>query len=242
MSTLTTSDALAPLDVPSAAQAVGERLRRAIHLGTFGVGERLPPERELAARLGVSRTTVRDALQELEGSGYLVRIPGTRGGPVVAGEHERMAALRRRLPEFDELMEFRAVVEGAAARAAAERRAPADLGRIDDAVDAIAAAGEIAAFRRADSDFHLAVARAAGNTPLQAAIADARERMFAPVDALGFPLLAERSRREHRRIREAIASGRAAVAQRRMADHIRASRAELREALAPTHRVSTESA
>jgi GntR family transcriptional regulator, transcriptional repressor for pyruvate dehydrogenase complex len=139
-------------------------------------------------------------------------------------------------------MEFRAVVEGAAARAAAERRAPADLGRIDDAVDAIAAAGEIAAFRRADSDFHLAVARAAGNAPLQAAIADARERMFAPVDALGFPLLAERSRREHRRIREAIASGRAAVAQRRMADHIRASRAELRDALAPTHRVSTGSA
>jgi GntR family transcriptional repressor for pyruvate dehydrogenase complex len=234
VSTLTTSDALAPLDVPSAAQAVAERLRRAIHLGTFGVGERLPAERELASRLCVSRTTVREALQELERSGYLVRIPGTRGGPVVAGKYERTAALRRRLPEFDELMEFRAVVEGAAAGAAAERRAAGDLRPIEDAVQAIAAAGEIAAFRRADSDFHLAVARAAGNAPLAAAIGDARERMFAPVDALGFPLLAERSRREHRRISEAIAAGRATVAQRRMADHIRASRAELREALDPT--------
>src|SRR5260370_42430369 len=60
-----------------------ERLLQTIRLGVLAPGESLPPERELAARLGVSRDTVREAIKSLSDAGYLVsrRGRGGRGGP-----------------------------------------------------------------------------------------------------------------------------------------------------------------
>src|SRR6201996_4007861 len=57
-----------------------ERLLNGIKLGVHGFGDRLPPERELAARLGVSRVTVRDALRELAAAGYVETRQGGLGG------------------------------------------------------------------------------------------------------------------------------------------------------------------
>jgi GntR family transcriptional regulator len=63
---------------------VAERLAEAIAAGDFDSGERIPPERELASRLGVSRMTLRQSLGELERRGLVVRRVGRSGGTFVA--------------------------------------------------------------------------------------------------------------------------------------------------------------
>jgi GntR family transcriptional repressor for pyruvate dehydrogenase complex len=60
-----------PIQARSTHDLVVDRLRRAIHLGTYLPGDRLPPERELAMQFGVSRVTVREALSLLQGEGFL---------------------------------------------------------------------------------------------------------------------------------------------------------------------------
>src|SRR5712691_7348558 len=64
-------------------ELVVERIRRAIHIGTYVPGDRLPPERALAEQLGVSRTTVREAIRVLEGQGYVETRRGSTGGLTV---------------------------------------------------------------------------------------------------------------------------------------------------------------
>src|ERR1700687_6019281 len=63
-----------------------ERLLQTIRLGMLAPGESLPPERELAARLGVSRDTVREAIKSLSDAGYLVSRRGRYGGTFLAPE------------------------------------------------------------------------------------------------------------------------------------------------------------
>src|ERR671928_1052788 len=63
-----------------------ERLLQTIRLGVLQPGESLPPERELAARLGVSRDTVREAIKSLADAGYLVSRRGRYGGTFLAEE------------------------------------------------------------------------------------------------------------------------------------------------------------
>src|SRR5882762_4889660 len=66
-----------------------ERLLQTIRLGVLAPGESLPPERELAARLGVSRDTVREAIKSLSDAGYLVSRRGRYGGTFLADELPR---------------------------------------------------------------------------------------------------------------------------------------------------------
>jgi DNA-binding FadR family transcriptional regulator len=239
VSTPTTSEplspdaALTPVDVPAAYELVTERLQRAIRLGTFAPGERLPPERELARRLGVSRVTLREALRVLQGRGYIVTRRGAHGGPEVALPPDgRRAALRERLPELEELIGFRLVVEAGAAQLAATARTQADLDALAAAMDDLRAAPDVAAFRRADSRFHLSLARAARNGLLEQAIEDARERMFSATDALEFPVLVERTAAEHGAVLDAVAARRPVAASRRMAAHVRSAREQLLAVLA----------
>jgi DNA-binding FadR family transcriptional regulator len=64
---------------------VVEHLRRAIHLGQYGPGDKFPPERQLAEQLGVSRLTLRGAIRVLEGEGYVETRRGSTGGVTVLG-------------------------------------------------------------------------------------------------------------------------------------------------------------
>jgi GntR family transcriptional regulator len=72
--------------------AIAERVSVAIAAGTLPPGTRLPPERELAASLGVSRMTVRQALGELERDGLLRRVVGRAGGTFVCEPEQAVAA------------------------------------------------------------------------------------------------------------------------------------------------------
>src|SRR5712692_7888499 len=96
-----------------------DQLRRAIHIGTFIPGDKLPPERELSKQLGVSRTTVREAIRVLEGEGYVETRRGATGGLTVRERKLPDARLRQivreRLGELEELLDFREANECAAA-------------------------------------------------------------------------------------------------------------------------------
>src|ERR1700749_937447 len=75
-----------PVQPPSTFEETVERLGTAIRLGLLSPGSRLPPERELARRLRISRSTLRQALTTLVQSGHLVSLRGRSGGTFVAAE------------------------------------------------------------------------------------------------------------------------------------------------------------
>src|SRR5213592_4815792 len=82
---------IGPLDVvrrPASYELVLEQIRRAIQLGRFEGGTRLPSERELAQQFGVSRTTVREAIRVLQGEGLVDVKRGRNGGAVVISPRE----------------------------------------------------------------------------------------------------------------------------------------------------------
>lgn len=238
MSTPTISEALAaattlsPVRIPAAHEVCADRLERAIHAGMFVAGERLPAERELAAQLGVSRVTLREALARLEGSGHLVRTRGAHGGAVVTTPDE--ATLRARLAarrdELAHLAQFRAVIEGGAAALAAEHAGPAERAALRAALDALPDDGP-RAFRRADTAFHLVVAQASGNPVLVSAVADARERTFSLSDALPWDVVLETTRAGHGAVVAAIEAGDRDAARAAMETHIAIAQRELDEIL-----------
>src|SRR5205823_3768627 len=119
---------LAPITLQTAGERIAERFVTAIALGEFVPGQRLPPERELAAMLEVSRTTVREALQRLQAAGYVTARRGRRGGTFVrTGQGPGPDEMIRRTlvpawAQLTELLDFRQLVEQLIARTAAVRR------------------------------------------------------------------------------------------------------------------------
>lgn len=165
-----------PMSHVNAGERVADRLVTAIALGEFAVGQRLPAERDLAARLGVSRGVVRDALQQLATNGYVSIRRGRSGGAVVVAKcrAESRAIIRRTLvperPRLEQLLDLGALVEGMIARTAAERRDDSDCVEIRRAVEEYAAAGDDRhRSGEADRHLHLAIHRAAHN-PLLASL------------------------------------------------------------------------
>src|SRR5215210_3125290 len=75
-----------PVQTPTTFEGTVERLGTAIRLGLLAPGMRLPPERELADELGISRSTLRQAITTLVQSGHLVSLRGRSGGTFVAAE------------------------------------------------------------------------------------------------------------------------------------------------------------
>jgi GntR family transcriptional regulator, transcriptional repressor for pyruvate dehydrogenase complex len=211
--------------------SVVERIRRAIHLGIYVPGDRLPPERELAPALGVSRTTLREALRLLVGEGLLESRRGAAGGAFVreAGESVLSAGdLPAQARVFEDLLDFRLATECAAARLAAQRRAETDLRLMSESLEGIRRNSSMDLFRRADSNFHLAIAAAARNPMLQAAIEEGRAAMFAPLDLLDFEVMRTNALEGHRTIIHAITLAEPGAAERAMAAHIEDTRRELR--------------
>jgi DNA-binding FadR family transcriptional regulator len=173
---------------------VAEQLREAVLDGTLPPGAVLPAERELGDRFGVSRTTVREALRALQAQGLVVaagpnsplRVAEAQAlstGPV----REALGHLLRlgRVPLAD-LVELRCALEAAAVEAAARRRPRPDLADARAELDAMrAAGGDVAAFERADVQFHVALAAASGNEALLLVMLAVRDSIAAHLlDAL----------------------------------------------------------
>lgn len=225
---------LAPLETPPAYAAVVDRLRRAIALGVLLPGERLPSERTLAESLGVSRVTVREALRIMQGERLLVTKRGS-GGTVVSAAATSAAAIRvdgDYQVKVREAFEYRLAVEGMAARLAAERGTADDIDALLACQDALRVSEGADDFRRADSTFHLMIAKMSGNTMLRKSVEEARAAAFAWLDLKKFKVLHDSSIRGHAAVIDAIKRRAPDAAAEAMGAHIDDARTEVLAALA----------
>ncbi len=152
------------------ADAVAKDLERRILEGSLKPGDRLPSERVLALELGVSRPTLREAIQKLVSKDWLTTRHG--GGTVVtdrlqASFSDPWQEMLKGHPLLQsDMLEFRHMLEGEAALLAAERATDADIARIDAAFAALEAAydsDDMQACIDTDVAFHQAIAEASHN-------------------------------------------------------------------------------
>lgn len=215
------------------ADAIVTQVEALILEGVLRPGDRLPPERDLARALDVSRPTLRDALTDLESRGLIVSRHGggTYVGDVI-GEvfREPVAALIPRHPKAAaDYLDFRREMDAVAAGWAAERATDADRALLSRIMEALSAAHAEEDFRREaelDVEFHMAICECGHNTVLLHTLracyrlladgvfynrsllyghADCRDRLFA----------------QHRAIHDAVVAGDPPAARAAAADHMR---------------------
>jgi GntR family transcriptional repressor for pyruvate dehydrogenase complex len=172
---------------PDSASESAERYVRAlIYWGELGPGDKLPPATELAARLGISRATLRVALKTLERAGFLVTTRGAHGGSRVSDATSLTRAWIRWMAdhgdELEAIFEFRRTIESRLAALAAQRRDDDDLAAIECALASERDNRQRASLFQADADIHRSIARAAHSPRLAQAMNDVRAELFLPVD------------------------------------------------------------
>ena len=158
------------VQVPRISDAVASTLERRILEGSLKPGDRLPAERELALELGVSRPSLREAIQKLASKGMLQSRQG--GGTYVTAALEKSffdpwQEMMGSYPNLrEDMLEFRRMIEGQAAEWAAERATDADLLRLDQAYAALQASfnnDDTEKRSAADIAFHQAIGDASHN-------------------------------------------------------------------------------
>lgn len=221
---------LRPVREGNAFEATVEQLATSVRLGVFERGERLPPERELAERLGVSRTTLREAIGALRQAGMVETRRGRGGGTVITYVGEAVQPLRTSGAQLHDALDFRAVVEPGAAALAATRDLSAQqrawLVRCRAEVES---AADVNAHRVADSRLHLAIATLSGSELLVGAVTHVQSlvrEMLAAIPVLG-PNIAH-SNAQHRQVVDAVLSGDPEAARVAMEEHCSATSALLR--------------
>jgi DNA-binding FadR family transcriptional regulator len=227
---------LRPVRAGNAFEETVERLLQAIKLGVVPPGDKLPPERELAVRLGISRVTLREAIRALSDAGYLDVRRGRYGGAFVTyvppkpeDGDLRQAVRKMGLADLSDALTFRLAVECGAAQVLAaselteEKRAV--LVRRLSELNAAA----IEDYRRLDTAFHLSIAELTGSTLLATTCADARSRISDLLNAI--PMLQvnlDHAAVQHQAIVDAILSGDPDAARRAVAEHLEGTAALLR--------------
>jgi DNA-binding GntR family transcriptional regulator len=200
----------------SAVERLFEKMRNHIIDGRFAPGQRLV-EADLTEQFKISRGPLREAVRRLAAEG-LVDITHNRGARVKRLDHGEVISL----------YEVREVMEGLAARLAAERASAAERKAIKASFDDMAkalAANDVRRYIALNSNFHALILGAAGNAPLQAAIT----RLQTPVLRLQFESMmtdavVKESFEEHRDIVNAIVGKNPNAAERLMRHHIRRSK------------------
>ncbi|MFD7922796.1 FadR/GntR family transcriptional regulator [Streptomyces sp. NPDC059740] len=231
--------ALRPVRAGNGFEEALEQILRVLRLGLVPEGERLPPERELASLLGVSRMTLREALEVLRSQGLLVSRRGRYGGTFVAGRGAGApgeAELRRRVAGLDlaDVLRFREVLEVGAAELCAAARPSGPAGERLRA--ALTATGDAAPadYRRHDTLFHLTLAELSGSPSLAAGYAAVRADLNQLLDCI--PLLVrnlEHAQSQHTAVVAAVLAGDGERARAVMREHCRGTAALLRGFLDP---------
>lgn len=206
--------------------------------GRLSPGDRLPPERTLAADLGVGRSSVREALRVLEVLGLVRTAAGsgpTAGAVIVSRPSGGMSALLRLQVAahgfaVEDIVKTRLTLESAVvadlADAGGNGAEAADLATARDLLDAMDAPDLTdAEFLALDAQFHLALAEASGNQVIVATMAGLRDSIerYVRVGARQLPSWADTSarlRREHRDILGAVDAGDSTRARAAIRDHI----------------------
>lgn len=222
---------LRPVRGHHAFESCVEQLGTAIRLGVYPRGSTLPPERELAERLTVSRATLREAMAALREAGLVETTRGRGGGTVVtlrprtpSGRAAARVSDERRGAWLDALV-FRRIVEPGAAGLAAQLAADGGLTtllrqQLEQAHDEVAAATRPAEHRQADSRFHLTLASVTGSPHLVESVTAVQAELNEML--LAIPVLdanIAHSHRQHAAVVRAVLAGRPDRARKAMEQH-----------------------
>jgi len=205
--------------------------------GELRVGDRLPPERELAKLLDVSRPAVREAVRTLQAQGVVHSAvgAGATGGTTIRSVPTdaltRLLRLHVALANFalSDVIEVRIALERLSVRLAATHATAADLETMRRLLDAMADPEiERVRFNDCDTEFHVAVAAAAGNTLATDLTVAIRESLRLPIldrfrRLASWDVVVAGLRRDHEAIHAAVARRDADEAERLVEAHIRAA-------------------
>jgi GntR family transcriptional repressor for pyruvate dehydrogenase complex len=217
---------LGPIKSTRIYEEIVRQVKQLIAEGRLKTGDRLPPERELAEKFVVSRTSVREALRALESLGLIEIRPGegtfVRQVSVDALVGPLALMMTSQREAIGELFEARRVLEPAIAALAASRATPDEVQEMERILES--QAREVAAGRTGlaeDAAFHTAVGAAAHNhaiTRIVHAIMDLLTQ--SREESLNTPGRPTRSHQDHRRILQAIAKRNSSTARQAMLDHL----------------------
>ena len=207
------------------ADTVSDAIAAALFDGRIAPGEALPAEGEIAREFGVSKPIAREALRQLAAAGLIF----TQQGKVARAKAINGYAARSSLERLREANEMRRVIETGIARLAAERRDPAGLAAMEQALrDMVSSIKEPTGFTEADILFHLGIALATGNTMIRVQMEGMRS-----VQREVSELFSRRANRtdadwnatveRHRTIFEAIAAGKPDLAEQKIIAHFEAA-------------------
>lgn len=213
----------AQIDAPR--QALLERLTSELLEGGAKPGAKLPSERQLSERFHISRPVVREVLRELQERGLVEISPG-RGtfvrsvGALDAGRLVEVL-YRRGQTTPRQLVEARAMLEGQAARLAAERATDDDVAAMRRALEGFDSASGVIGRAKADIAFHSLVARASHNPVLDIMFGSISGLVFEQMlRSLDDPEVAARGVPYHRQVLEAIERRDASAAEAAMTGHL----------------------
>lgn len=213
----------APVRSQTAFEETVERLGTAIKLGLLPPGTRLPAERELCTKLGIARSTLRQALLALAQSGHLHATRGRGGGTFVADPQPPASPPSPDvLAAWRDVCDERMAVEVGIAVLAAERAQPEVLDVLSDLVVALDGMLEdFPAYRQADVRFHVALAEATRSPRLVTAMTEAQGAMTGLISLIAHPPeVLDSANSQHRRLVVAIRRHDGALAGREMAEHL----------------------
>src|SRR3954449_9003580 len=230
-------------DIGDSASTVVTHVRQLIDSGTLGPGARLPPERDLAREVGVSRPTVRAGLRTLAALGVVRSRRGSGtyipdGPPTLGADALSFLAALHKIT-VDDVYEVRRILEVGAAGLAAERATPDQLATLADEVASLfASLGDRQAFLVHDINFHRGVAAASGN-PIVASLVEMVSALYYERRRTTAERASDRDVRDaadaHRQIYHAVRAHDVDRARRAMNDHlVRARSHQAKEVLAAT--------
>ncbi|MGZ4165254.1 MAG: FadR/GntR family transcriptional regulator [Solirubrobacteraceae bacterium] len=214
----------APVHSQTAFEETVERLGTAIKLGLLTPGTRLPAERELCARLGIARSTLRQALVALGQSGHLHATRGRGGGTFVADPlPPAQPPSRQVLAGWREICDQRMAVEVGIAVLAAERGQPAMVDALEELVVTIDdLLDDFAAYRPLDVRFHVGLAELTGSAQLVKQMTETQGAMSALISHIAHPPeVLDSANDQHRRLVAAVRRHDESAAARVMTEHLR---------------------
>jgi DNA-binding FadR family transcriptional regulator len=208
-----------PVHAPTTFEETVERLGSAIRLGVLPSGARLPPERDLADQLGISRSTLRQAITTLVQSGHLQSVRGRGGGTFVVEEPPLAEAHGELRDDWREVLSARAAIETGIVLLASERASASALDQLDELVAVMASGPDFETYRRADIGFHIGIAEATGSPRLVALMTEVQADVSELIAHIAHPTqVLTKSNAEHRRLVQELRRGsgsRAVVLMRR---------------------------
>ena len=216
----------APVRSVTALEETVERLGTAIRLGLLPPGTQLPAERELCARLGIARSTLRQALLALGQTGHLYATRGRRGGTFVADPQPPAAPPSPEvLLQWREVCDQRMAVEVGIAVLAAERATPDAINGLAELAAALdGLLDDFGSYRQLDVRFHVALAETTGSPGLVASMTEMQGAMSGLISLIAHPHEVLRSSNDqHRQILANLRRSDGAGAAQAMAEHVRAT-------------------